>query len=138
MPPVTTNDFLCHIHFYFRLACFTYFSPLAGVDKLFYFTHPCISHRRNGYKRSAVSSESDGLTALQVDSLHSEESIRYSTYCLSYFCLIMCHITGTINVHNWLSISSNDRHEINMDVAAVSKCRLVYIHPNSPLPFTKF
>ena len=30
---VSTNECLCHIRFYFRLACFTYFSPLLGVDK---------------------------------------------------------------------------------------------------------
>ena len=34
----------------------------------------------------------------EADSLHPEESVQYTTNWLSYFSLIMCHITGTINV----------------------------------------
>ena len=52
--------------------------------------------------------------------------------------MIMCHITGTIIAHKWLSILSNDTHEIDMDVAPVSNCRVVHAQPSFPVLITKF
>ena len=34
--PVTTNDFVRHIRFYFRLVCFTYLSLLPEVEPFFF------------------------------------------------------------------------------------------------------
>ena len=59
-------------------------------------------------RTSPIDAMVKGSAVSLTDSLHSREDVQYFMNCLSYFCLIMCHVRGTNNVHNWLSISSNN------------------------------